>query len=42
VADVVVAVWFDSTDGAILETYEHGYIPLKKIDGVSGVSAVSS
>ncbi|MDR1649091.1 MAG: flagellar hook assembly protein FlgD [Synergistaceae bacterium] len=35
VADTVVAVWFDSTEGAILETLEHGEIPLKKIDGVS-------
>jgi flagellar basal-body rod modification protein FlgD len=35
VADTVVAVWFDSKEGAILETLEHGEIPLKKIDGVS-------
>jgi flagellar basal-body rod modification protein FlgD len=34
VADLVVAVWFDS-DGPVLGTAEHGDIPLKKIDGVS-------
>jgi flagellar basal-body rod modification protein FlgD len=35
VADFVVSVWFDSTDGPILSTADHGEIPLKKIDGVS-------
>jgi flagellar hook assembly protein FlgD len=35
VADTVVAVWFDSKEGVMLETYEHGDIPLKKIDGVT-------
>ncbi|MDR2175864.1 MAG: flagellar hook assembly protein FlgD [Synergistaceae bacterium] len=38
-ADVVVAVWFDSKEGAILETAEHGEIPLKKIDGVTAATA---
>ncbi|MDR1378969.1 MAG: flagellar hook assembly protein FlgD [Synergistaceae bacterium] len=34
VADTVVAVWYDSQEGAILETDQCGEIPLKKIDGV--------
>jgi flagellar basal-body rod modification protein FlgD len=33
--DTVVAVFFDPTDGAILETANCGEIPLKKIDGVT-------
>jgi flagellar basal-body rod modification protein FlgD len=41
IADVVVAVWFDSTDGAILETAKHGEIPLKKIDGVTILETVA-
>ena len=35
VADTVVAVWFDSTNGAILETSQYGEIPLKNIEGVT-------
>jgi flagellar basal-body rod modification protein FlgD len=33
--DIVVAVMFDPKEGAILETAEHGDIPLKQIDGVT-------
>ncbi|MDR1741269.1 MAG: flagellar hook assembly protein FlgD [Synergistaceae bacterium] len=42
VADVVVAVWFDSTDGVMLETATYGDIPLKQIDGVTTYSAASA
>jgi flagellar basal-body rod modification protein FlgD len=34
VADMVVAVWFDSAEGPILEMAEYGEVPLKKIEGV--------
>ena len=33
--DLVTAVYFNPTDGPILETEEHGLIPLKNIKGVS-------
>ena len=33
--DLVTAVYFDPIEGPLLETEEHGLIPLKKIDGVS-------
>jgi flagellar basal-body rod modification protein FlgD len=33
----VLAVWFDPTDGPVLETAEYGDIPLKKIEGVTFV-----
>jgi flagellar hook assembly protein FlgD len=39
VVDTVVAVWFDSTKGAILETSQHGEVPLKNIEGVTVLSA---
>ncbi|MDR2137029.1 MAG: flagellar hook assembly protein FlgD [Synergistaceae bacterium] len=35
VADTVVAVWFDSEEGTMLETSQYGQIPLAKIDGVT-------
>jgi flagellar basal-body rod modification protein FlgD len=35
VADVVVAVWYDGKDGAILETANYGDIPLNQIVGVT-------
>ncbi|MDR1048910.1 MAG: flagellar hook assembly protein FlgD [Synergistaceae bacterium] len=38
VYDIVLSVLFDPTDGAVLETAEHGDIPLKKIDGVTVLS----
>jgi flagellar basal-body rod modification protein FlgD len=41
IADIVVAVWFDSTEGAILGTESHGEIPLKKIGGVTVLEMVS-
>ena len=43
VADVVVAVWYDATDGLILETSGYGDIPLKQIEGVTNpISAASA
>jgi flagellar basal-body rod modification protein FlgD len=38
VAAQVLAVWFDSTEGIMLETAEYGDIPLKKIDGVTSTA----
>ncbi|GHV44706.1 flagellar hook capping protein [Synergistales bacterium] len=35
VADVVVAVWYDAKEGAILETSGYGDIPLAQIEGVT-------
>jgi flagellar basal-body rod modification protein FlgD len=41
VADTVVAVWFDSTEGVMLGTATCGEIPLKKIDGVTDGGVVA-